>query len=98
MRRITINALVDIGCLITFIPSLVSGLVLFLVFPEGGGRGSGWILFLGIAKNQWLNMHNYTSLVFAALLIIHLILHWMFFKNIGRNLKRGGKEPDDCTP
>jgi hypothetical protein len=24
MKRITINALVDIGCLITFIPSLVS--------------------------------------------------------------------------
>ncbi len=54
MRRITINALVDIGCLITCIPSLVSGLVLFLVYPEGGGRGSGWVLFLGIAKNQWL--------------------------------------------
>ncbi len=39
MKRITINALIDIGCLITFIPSLVSGLVLYLVLPEGGGRG-----------------------------------------------------------
>ena len=33
MKRITVNALVDIGCLITFIPSLVSGLVLYLVLP-----------------------------------------------------------------
>ena len=36
MKRITINALVDIGCLITFIPSLVSGLILYMVFPECG--------------------------------------------------------------
>jgi len=42
MKRITINALVDIGCLITFIPSLISGLVLYFVLPSGGGRGSGW--------------------------------------------------------
>ena len=39
MKRITINALVDIGCLITFIPSLVSGLVLYFVLPSGGGQG-----------------------------------------------------------
>jgi hypothetical protein len=30
MKRIAINTLVDIGCLITFIPSPVSGLVLNL--------------------------------------------------------------------
>ncbi|MGA2914366.1 MAG: hypothetical protein ABSE07_12760 [Methanoregula sp.] len=41
MKRITSNALVDIGSLITFIPSLVSGLVLYLVFPEGGEGGAG---------------------------------------------------------
>ena len=39
MKRITINALVDIGCLITFIPSLISGLVLYFVLPSGGGTG-----------------------------------------------------------
>jgi len=52
MKRITINALVDIGCLITFIPSLISGLVLYLVLPEGGGRGSGWATYLSIPRNQ----------------------------------------------
>ena len=82
MKRITINALVDIGCLITFIPSLISGLVLYLVLPEGGGRGSGWATYLGIARNQWVTMHNYSSLVFAALLIMHLLLHWKFFRHI----------------
>jgi len=82
MRRITINALVDIGCLITFIPSLISGLVLYFVLPSGGGRGSGWSTYLGITRNQWTTMHNNWSLIFSALLIIHLILHWMYFRNI----------------
>jgi hypothetical protein len=33
---------VDIGYLNTFMPSLISGFILYLVFPEGGGRGIGW--------------------------------------------------------
>ena len=95
MKRITINALVDIGCLIMFIPSLVSGLVLFLVLPSGGGRGSGWSTYLGIARNEWLTMHDYTSLVFAALLLVHLLLHLHFFKNIGKYLNP--KEKVTCS-
>jgi hypothetical protein len=97
MKRVTINAIIDIGCLITFIPSLVTGLVLYLVLPEGGGRGGGWATYLGIARNQWVMVHNYTSLVFAALLIIHLLLHGKFFRHIGRALKPDAKEPDDCS-
>ena len=92
MKRITINALVDIGCLITFIPSLVSGLVLYLVLPSGGGQGSGWSTYLSITRIQWVTMHNNSSLVFAALLIIHLVLHWMFFRNIRKCFISKGKE------
>jgi hypothetical protein len=95
MKRVTMNALIDIGCLVTFIPSLISGLVLYLVLPEGGGRGSGGATYLGIARNQWVTMHNNTSLIFAALLIIHLLLHWKFFRHIGKTLKTDAKEPDD---
>jgi hypothetical protein len=97
VKRLTINTLVDICCLIIFIPSLITGLVLYLVLPEGGGRGSGWATYLDITRNQWVTIHNYTSLVFAALLILHLLLHWKFFKNISRNLPPDSKEPDDCS-
>ena len=67
-------------------PALVSGLVLYLVLPSGGGRGGGSGAYLGIARDQWLNLHNYTSLAFAALIIVHLILHWMYFRNIRKCL------------
>jgi hypothetical protein len=96
MRRITINALVDIGCLITFIPSFVSGLVLFFLLPSGGGRWSSQTVYLGLARDQWLNMHNYWSLAFSAMLIIHLILHWMYFVNIRKCLKPGPKDTEAC--
>jgi len=82
---------VDIGCLITFIPSLITGLVLYLVLPEGGFR-SGWATCLGIPRNQWVPMHNYVSLMFAALLIIHLLLHWKFFQNINKCFIKNEKQ------
>jgi hypothetical protein len=96
MKRITINALVDIGCLVTFIPSLVSGLVLFFVLPEGGFR-SGWAVYLGLTRREWIGMHNTTSLAFAALLIIHLLLHGKFFFHIGRHLRPGTAEEPGAT-
>jgi hypothetical protein len=71
---------------------LISGLVLFFFLPSGGGRGGSWATYLGIARDPWVTMHNYTSLAFTALLILHLLLHGSFFKNIGRILT--GKEKD----
>jgi len=94
MKRIMVNAIVDIGCLITFIPSVITGLVLYLILPEGSGRGN-WVTYLGITRNQWITMHNYTSLVFAALLILHVLLHAKFFLHTGRYLRAEGKEPDE---
>jgi hypothetical protein len=93
MKRVTINALVDIGCLLTFIPSLITGLVLYLVLPSGGGRGSSWVTYSGITRLDWVNLHNYTSLAFATLLIIHMLLHWRFFRNIRKTLGKNAKEP-----
>ncbi len=98
MRRITVNALIDIGCLITFIPSFVSGVVLFFFLPSGGGRGAGHAVWLGLFRDQWLTMHNYWSLAFSALIIIHLILHWMYFRNIRKCLSPGKKEAETCDP
>jgi len=98
MKHITVNTLVDIGCVITFIPSLITGLVLYFVLPSGGGRGNSYSLYLGVPRYQWIDIHDYTSFAFTALLIIHLLLHWNFFRNIRKNLKPEGKEPDNCSP
>jgi hypothetical protein len=94
MKRVALNTLIDIGCLIMFVPSLITGLVLYLVLPSGGGRGNSYALYLGIPRFQWVDMHDFTSFAFTALLIIHLLLHWKFFRNTPRNLKPDGNEQD----
>jgi hypothetical protein len=75
--------------------SLITGLVLYLILPPGGGKGSGWATYPGIARSEWLSLHDYTSLVFAALLIIHLLLHWRFFRNIKK--APGIQECEPCS-
>jgi hypothetical protein len=98
MKRITINAIVDIGCVITFIPSLITGLVLYLFLPSGEGRGGSWVTWMGISRHDWILWHDIASFAFAALLIIHLLLHLKFFRNIGKAIKpEEGKEPDDSN-
>jgi len=94
MKRVTINALVDIGCLVTFIPSLITGLVLYFILPSGGGRGSSWVTWMEITRHDWVLYHDITSFAFAALLILHMLLHWRFFRNIRKAL--GGSEKEPC--
>lgn len=79
MKKTTLNLIVNIACLVTFIPSLFSGLVLYFYLPSGSGRG-GLVTYLGLTRSQWLGIHDYTSFAFTAFLIIHLILHWRFFR------------------
>jgi hypothetical protein len=95
MKRVTINALTDIGCLITFIPSLITGLVLYFFLPSGGGRGGSWVTWMGITRHDWVLYHDIASFAFAALLIIHLLLHWKFFRHMGKCLKPDVKEVDE---
>ena len=96
MKRVTVNALVDIGCLVTFIPSLLTGLVLYIYLPSGGGRGGSWVTWMGITRHDWVLYHDIASFAFAVLLIIHLLLHWMYFRNIRKCLKADIKDKDSC--
>ena len=59
---------------------------------EAGG-GASWVTYSGITRLDWVNLHNYTSLAFATLLIIHMLLHWRFFRNIRKTLGKNAKEP-----
>ena len=91
MKRITVNALVNIGCIISFIPMLATGIVLFFIRQSRmGGPGTGWNTVMGLTRNDWVLYHEITSFAFAALLIIHLLMHGNFFRNIGKNLKPEG--------
>ena len=92
MKRISLNALVDLGSLIAFVPTLVTGLVLYIYLPSGTGKGgTSW---MGISRHDWVLYHDIASFAFAALLIVHLLLHVSFFRRIGRGVKQ---EPAERT-
>ena len=95
MKRITLNALVDIGCLVTFIPSLLTGLVLYFFLPSGEGRGGSLVTWMGITRHDWILYHDITSFAFAAVLIIHLLLHLAYFHNIKKCFRPSEKESCD---
>jgi len=94
MKRIAINALVDIGCLVTFIATLLTGLVLYLYLPSGGGRGGSWVTWMGITRHDWVLWHDIVGFAFAALLIIHLLLHANFFRTVRTCFR--SQEKDSC--
>jgi hypothetical protein len=101
MRKAAVNAVVDIVALIVFILSLVSGVILHVFLPSGGGGfrgGTGVVttnVFLGVARSDWVDLHTYTSFIFTALVIVHLLLHWRYIKSVGRILRRAKTEPSD---
>ena len=85
MHRGTMNAVVDLALGILFVPSLVSALVLFFVLPSGG-RSGGSGVFLSVGRSVWVTVHNYTGLLFIALLILPLVLHHRYLRHLNRHL------------
>lgn len=56
---------------IAFIPTLLSGLMLFWFLPEGG-RFSGQVVFMGLSRQVWITMHDRWGIIFSILVILHL--------------------------
>ena len=93
MKKAKLNAFVDIFSFFAFLGSSFSGIVLWQVFPRGGGlSGERELLadhfFLGIASHDWRNIHQIIGLILIILILCHLILHWDWIKNLPKILRR----------
>lgn len=87
MSRIKLNALIDLLLIIFLITSIFSGIVLWQILPSGQGYrgGRGELLetyFLGFSRHYWVDIHNYLSWIFVFLMLIHLLLHYDYLKNL----------------
>ncbi len=81
MKRAKLNIIVDIFSLIFFIASVFTGLVPYLFLPRGGYYGGRVAeTFWGLTRTQWGNIHFLVSLIFVILMVIHLLLHWEWWK------------------
>ncbi len=90
-----INYWIDVIIGITFLLSVVSGLVL-LFAPSGGFQGGRNAAYgktvLLLSHHTWNQLHTWSSIAMAAGALGHLILHWnwivcMTKRYFGKNLK-----------
>jgi hypothetical protein len=88
MRRGFANAVVDIALLVVFVPTLV----LFFILPSGG-RNAG--TFLSVPRSSWTTVHDYAGLLFIALLVLHLVLHYRYLRHLDRHLAMAGDVKGD---
>ncbi len=103
MQKRQVNAIVDLALLVVFVIVALSSLVLFLVLPSGGGgwghAGTGPVvaslnLFLGVARSDWVDLHEIVGMAFIALMAVHTLLHIPYLRNIRRCLLPG--KTDRC--
>jgi hypothetical protein len=92
MRRGFANAVVDIALLVVFVPTIVSALALFFILPSGG-RNAG--TFLSVPRSTWTTVHDYAGLLFIALLVLHLVLHYRYLRHLDRHLAMAGDVKGD---
>lgn len=101
MKTVKLNAIIDIASLIMLVPVMISGAVTLWILPSGGlgfRGGSGDItstLFLGMTRQEWRDIHDITGMLFFILVAIHLVLHWRYFRNIGKRFESKGQEECD---
>lgn len=78
-HRVRINFGTDLAGVLAGIFLLISGIVLWRVYPLGI-PGKGRILFLDQQYPWWYDLHFAAAVFFTIFFAIHLILHWEWIK------------------
>lgn len=55
----------------------VSGFVLWLAFPSGGGavRRGAELVFGGVTKHSWIDVHDWVAVALLVLVVLHIYMH-----------------------
>lgn len=87
MRRPQVNLLIDILAFVALTILAATGIMMHYVLPPGTGH---WSTLLGWNRHDWGIVHFYSAVVFLAVLVIHLILHWQWIVAMVRGKPREG--------
>lgn len=56
-----------------------------MVMPKGG-QGVGQKEFWGVARHTWVEIHSWSGIVMAVLVLAHIVLHWNFISVSIKNM------------
>jgi hypothetical protein len=80
------NFYLDAAIFLAFLVTTITGLLLWLVLPEG--RGSSAFMFLGLSKRTWTDIHDWAGVVMLAGASLHILLHWKWIICVGKRYFR----------
>jgi hypothetical protein len=97
MGRASLLYWTALAALLAFLLQVFSGFALWLAFAEGpvGGRGGapglarGQEEFLGLGRNDWLDLHDWTAVSLMAILALHLLMNWRWVISVTGRVLRG---------
>lgn len=66
----------------------------FLYVPGGyqGGRNPRYNMVIIFSRDVWHDIHFWTSIILSAILLMHIILHWKWIKNVLFRMMRTFKQ------
>jgi hypothetical protein len=96
IKRATINFIVDLISFLDLVGLTCTGLIMKYVLPPGtggcgrllhGGPGRAHIRTLwSMSRHEWGSIHYALAVIFLALMVVHIILHWSWIKNYVKRL------------
>lgn len=77
---------VDTLMFLCMVGIVLIGLLMGFVIPEGRLGPGQSKFFLGVHRHQWGDIHLWLSLAFTALVVVHIVLAWSWFKGKAKGL------------
>lgn len=90
MKKTDLKYFVDILMFLCIVGIAGIGFLMGFFLAEGPTVRESEKYFLELHRHQWGEIHLYLSLIFAALLILHLFLNWDWVKSKTRGFFKGG--------
>ena len=79
MKRTNLYFVVDVMAFIGFVVLTTTGVLMRYILPPGSGRYS---TIWGLDRHEWGDIHFVISVVFFAVLALHLVQHWRWIVNV----------------
>ena len=94
MKRTTLNFIVDLAAFLDLLCLAFTGFIMKYILPPGtggrgrmlrGGRGGGDVGeeikdLWSMTRHDWGDVHFYLAVLFAVLMVVHIILPWGWIK------------------
>ena len=91
MSRSSLNFVLDLVSFFVLLGLAITGFIMKYILPpgtggtgrslhDGAGRGVQIQELWSMTRHEWGNIHFYLAVAFAALMILHIILHWSWIK------------------